>query len=67
MKEGIDTKLTSVWNQREAYVNQHAEKVLHHLKTLIMGENIENMIFSDNEEENEEKKEEVDEDDVFDL
>jgi len=33
-----------------------------------MGENIEDMIFSDNEEENEEEEEEeVDEDDVFDL
>ncbi len=66
MEEGIDTKLTSAQNQREAYVNQHAKKVLHHLRTPIMGENIEDMIFSDNEEENEKEEEEVDEDDVFD-
>ncbi len=66
MEEGIDTRLADVWDQREAYVNQHAEKVLHHLKTPIMGENIDAMIFSDNEGE-EEEEEEVDEDDVMDL
>ncbi len=64
----VGKRLNEAWKQREGYVNNQETKALHHLRTPIMGENIENMIVSEQEEENEgEEDEEVEEEEMFEF